>query len=199
MWTHNVETVKPNQSYKFELLENDTILSYRTVIKYWQQNATFRLYFNDILINSSFKATFWECVPVTKYSLDTPFEFVLRDSRRLANVSPTPEPFQRFFNQKMNHSNVVTFPSLGKDAILVVPCPIQDKEVYTHLLSFVRNAEEEQVHALWKSVGDAMFNNVSTDPKWLSTSGLGVYWLHIRIDSRPKYYGHLPYKKRGTV
>lgn len=23
---------------------------------------------------------------------------------------------------------------------------------------------------------------------WLSTSGLGVYWLHFRIDARPKYY-----------
>ena len=23
---------------------------------------------------------------------------------------------------------------------------------------------------------------------WMSTSGLGVYWLHVRLDSRPKYY-----------
>ncbi|MDF9799652.1 hypothetical protein OKW21_004915 [Catalinimonas alkaloidigena] len=29
----------------------------------------------------------------------------------------------------------------------------------------------------------------------MSTSGLGVYWLHIRLDSRPKYYQFDPYRK----
>ena len=29
---------------------------------------------------------------------------------------------------------------------------------------------------------------------WVSTSGLGVYWLHVRLDSYPKYYQHAPYK-----
>lgn len=31
-------------------------------------------------------------------------------------------------------------------------------------------------------------------PIWLSTSGLGVYWLHVRLDTRPKYYNHDEYK-----
>ncbi|MGB1216866.1 MAG: DUF6940 family protein [Saprospiraceae bacterium] len=30
---------------------------------------------------------------------------------------------------------------------------------------------------------------------WLSTAGLGVYWLHIRMDNRPKYYKHKAYKE----
>ena len=25
-------------------------------------------------------------------------------------------------------------------------------------------------------------------PVWLSTSGMGVAWLHFRLDQRPKYY-----------
>jgi hypothetical protein len=29
---------------------------------------------------------------------------------------------------------------------------------------------------------------------WLSTSGLGVLYLHFRIDTVPKYYSHVPYK-----
>jgi hypothetical protein len=29
---------------------------------------------------------------------------------------------------------------------------------------------------------------------WVSTSGLGVYWLYIRLDSFPKYYNFQPYK-----
>lgn len=35
---------------------------------------------------------------------------------------------------------------------------------------------------------------ISGNPVWLSISGLGVYWLRIRLDARPKYYQHLPYK-----
>ena len=25
-------------------------------------------------------------------------------------------------------------------------------------------------------------------PVWVSTAGMGVSWLHVRFDSRPKYY-----------
>jgi hypothetical protein len=31
-------------------------------------------------------------------------------------------------------------------------------------------------------------------PLWVSTSGLGVSWLHLRFDRRPKYYTHAPYR-----
>ena len=29
---------------------------------------------------------------------------------------------------------------------------------------------------------------------WLSTSGLGVAWLHLRLDHEPKYYQYAPYR-----
>jgi hypothetical protein len=29
---------------------------------------------------------------------------------------------------------------------------------------------------------------------WISTIELGVSWLHVRIDSTPKYYHYTPYK-----
>ena len=37
----------------------------------------------------------------------------------------------------------------------------------------------------------------SQRPLWLSTNGLGVAWLHARIDARPKYYSHRPYRALG--
>ena len=30
---------------------------------------------------------------------------------------------------------------------------------------------------------------------WLSTNGLSTAWLHVRLDSRPKYYHFMPYRK----
>ena len=31
-------------------------------------------------------------------------------------------------------------------------------------------------------------------PTWVSTEGSGVAWLHARLDARPKYYHHAPYR-----
>jgi NADH:ubiquinone oxidoreductase subunit len=41
-----------------------------------------------------------------------------------------------------------------------------------------------------------MQNRVGEQPVWLSTAGMGVAWLHVRLDDRPKYYGYSPYRDR---
>jgi hypothetical protein len=41
-----------------------------------------------------------------------------------------------------------------------------------------------------------MARRVGRQPVWLSTAGAGVAWLHVRLDDRPKYYGHGPYRQR---
>lgn len=38
-----------------------------------------------------------------------------------------------------------------------------------------------------------MQQNLNDAPIWLNTAGAGVPWLHIRLDSRPKYYRYQPY------
>ena len=35
--------------------------------------------------------------------------------------------------------------------------------------------------------------NAGGATRWLSTSGLGISYLHVRIDKRPKYYSHQEY------
>jgi hypothetical protein len=57
----------------------------------------------------------------------------------------------------------------------------------------VRQAAQSQIENLWRETGRAMRENLSERKLWLSTSGLGVSWLHIRLDSYPKYYQHRPY------
>ncbi len=83
---------------------------------------------------------------------------------------------------------------LGRDAILVVPCSEAPPEAYGHLAAFSRDAPAEQQHAFWKLVGESVASRLSTKPVWLSTAGAGVSWLHVRLDDRPKYYGHAPYR-----
>ena len=78
---------------------------------------------------------------------------------------------------------------------MVVPCPVAGPSAYGHLAAFVRHAPEQQRHALWQAVGAAMTQRVGRKPVWLSTAGAGVAWLHIRLDNRPKYYGHPAYRQ----
>ena len=68
---------------------------------------------------------------------------------------------------------------------------------YGHLAAFVREAPQAQRHTLWQVVGAALDERIGVRPTWLSTSGLGVSWLHVRLDSRPKYYQYEPYRVAG--
>lgn len=85
-------------------------------------------------------------------------------------------------------------PNLNGDAVLVGPCPVGPVKAYAHLAAFVREAPDAQKHALWKLVGELMERRLELTPDWLSTAGAGVPWLHVRLDRRPKYYSHAPYR-----
>lgn len=82
---------------------------------------------------------------------------------------------------------------ISRDATLVCPCQGTDvpDAAYAHIAAFVRTAPRMQNHALWSAVGAALEAELvkqSPRPVWVSTSGLGVAWLHVRLDSAPKYY-----------
>jgi hypothetical protein len=61
----------------------------------------------------------------------------------------------------------------------------------------VRQGPPEQVHELWRVVAASMEARLGTEPTWLSTAGMGVSWLHVRLDSQAKYYGYAPYRNGG--
>jgi len=91
--------------------------------------------------------------------------------------------------------DLAMFPNLRGDALLIVPSLQGSISADGHLAAFVREAPEYQKHLLWQKVGQVMEQRVSAEPIWLSTAGAGVPWLHIRLDLRPKYYGHQPYRQ----
>ena len=77
--------------------------------------------------------------------------------------------------------------------LLIVPCPITDILASTHLADFVRQAPTSQQHLLWQTIGRSIEQNLNKQPIWVSTSGLDVNWLHVRLDSQPKHYCFEPY------
>jgi hypothetical protein len=165
------------------------------VLRGWRTDEDFRTRFSSVLADVPFSAFRWETPAVTAATADRPFEFVLLDAPGLAQ-HPDPEAFAEHFRAAPQGETVIRFPNLGGDAILVVPCPVSEHAAYGHLAAFVRAAPNLQRDALWCAVGAALEQRLSAKPVWLSTAGAGVSWLHVRLDDRPKYYGHEPYRTR---
>ena len=98
------------------------------------------------------------------------------------------------------NAEVVSFSNLRGDAELIAPTPDQDLPLkyYTHLDAFVRQVPVEQIRKLLVKIGndmEQMMKEMASKKIWLSTSGTGVYWLHVRLDTSPKYYTYKPYAR----
>lgn len=163
------------------------------VFHWWRDDPKFRTFFSALLAEAPHSAFRWETPPITTASLGRTFEFALVESLEL-ETQADPGAFAEHFDVA-DAGHVVSFPNLNGDAVLVVPCPITDANIYAHLAAFVRNAPDAQKHELWSLVGQVVEERVSATPIWLSTAGAGVPWLHVRIDQRPKYYRHAEYRK----
>ena len=183
-------TIKKDKSYKYLLYENDRQLSYSDFINLIQQQSkNFRHFFIDQLAHVPFRAYHWETPPVTKQSIDQGFEFVVSRTPGI-DLPPDPSPFQQYFEY---HKDTVVFNNLGGDAKLIAPVPNQDHQNYSHIGTFTANADREKQSTFWKTVGKVTQDLISDQPIWLNTAGGGVAWLHVRLDSTPKYYRHHPY------
>ena len=191
MWSSRNEVLSADVLH-FAVERNAEPVSFAEVVRAWQTDAAFREWFNALLADAPFSAFRWETPGVTSATASRPFEFVLLDEPSLAR-RPDAQAFAEHFRKKPN-ATVIDFANLGGDAVMVVPCPVAAHTAYGHLAAFVRAAPAEQRDALWRAVGEALTRRLGTKPVWLSTAGAGVSWLHVRLDDRPKYYGHGPYR-----
>jgi hypothetical protein len=193
MWETRVGVLNDGRVRRVALLRDGAAVSYAEVVDQWRTNEVFRTFFAALLAAPLYEAYFWETPPVTQATAARAFEFVLVDSPRLAALTPEPGAFAAHFTPSQAQA-VASFANLGGDAWLVAPAPQGPPAAYAHLAAFARQAPMSQQHALWQAVGAAVARRLSSAPLWLSTSGLGVAWLHVRLDERPKYYTYAPYR-----
>jgi hypothetical protein len=60
---------------------------------------------------------------------------------------------------------------------------------YSSIAPFVRKAPREDIISLFKKLSAEGLKAAKKSAKtYISTEGSGVYWLHVRLDPRPKYY-----------
>lgn len=135
---------------------------------------------------------------------DKQFEFVVVNSKRLSSRTngPNPHVFQEHLDCLPSSDTCCAFPNLSNTAILISP---KDNHIesesyhdYSHIGTFMRNAPQDEIYQLWRKVTKEYLGALQRTPSkslWLSTSGMGISWLHFRIDNRPKYYTYREFKR----
>ena len=172
------------------LFQDDRALTFGQYLALLQDDGDFVSWYSGQLRESPFSAFFWEHPPLTDSAIQYDAEFVLVDAPVLDALRADSSAFRPHFTS----DPVAGFRNLGGDAMLLAPSPTDTSANYAHLAAFLRTAPDSQIQALWHDVAVATAASLTDRPMWLSTSGLGVAWLHVRLDSSPKYYQHQPYK-----
>ena len=161
--------IKFNKTYKLDLSWEKVILEF---------------YNGKCPIEFPKKPFMWKCKPVN--NLNDKFEYQFH--KAIFPEEQDIKPFAEHFKNYKNSKKVISFYNLSKSTKLIVPYPNENTN-YSHLLLFLQQASKQQQKKLWKKIAEVFikeFNN-NTKKIYLSTHGLGVNYLHIRIKSSPDY------------
>lgn len=190
---HLEESAQPHLC-RYRLTHGGAPMSWRTVLAQLCDSPGFRDFFCDSIRLIPWEAYYWETPPVMLQTRDLIFEYVAVNAPQLARMAPDPAPFQEHFLTAPADQQVITFENLGGDAVLVVPVSRGSGDAFNHLAAFMHLAPLDLQQVFWQTAAKAMQQRLGKRPVWLSTAGLGVAWLHLRLDSVPKYYSHAPYR-----
>ncbi len=190
---YSIDIIRQNEhSLRFRLKNGAAHLTFGEVFQSWQTNEEFIVFYTNALIALEYQAFYWEHPALNEALLQKKYECILQRSKPLERLASNEEAFKDYLSSS---ETVADFMNLGKNARLVVPTKKRDKESYNHLGRFLRQAAQEQIIAVFNRVGSAILEELGTGKLiWLNTAGLGVIWLHIRMDTRPKYYKTQRYK-----
>lgn len=141
---------------------------------------------------------FFEMPPLDRKTFHRPFEFVLTPATFKPRVA-NPKAFSAHFKDHKN--NIAVFPNLTKESLLIAPTPIlhsphpKKDTMYLNLSHFLREGPPSQIRQLLSCLSQTLMTRLSeiSKPVYVSTSGQGVPWLHVRLDPVPKYYTYVPY------
>lgn len=177
---------------RWAVLRDGERLPHGSWLEALRDDADARGILTQALRAAPFRTYVWETPAVMPGGDDTAAEMAVTDNPGLGRTQTDPSAFAQAF--RAADGSIATFANLGGDAVLVAPHPAHAPDS-PHLAAFVRRAPEGVVDALWTAVADAVSEWRSTRgrPLWVSTSGLAVPWLHVRLDSVPKYYSYRAY------
>lgn len=155
-----------------------------------RDEASLRAKLSEALLGLGMSALAWETAPLSRINAARAMVQLALPHPALARTEADPSSFADHLASGAGTEGVRWFENFGKDARLVVPCEPRRGARFAHLASFLEHASAAQRDALWQLVGRLACEHLArTDaPVWVSTAGMAVPWLHVRLDLRPKYY-----------
>ncbi len=193
-WQVFEEEAGSGHALRYRIARGQVVLSWRELLELLNARDDFRHFFCRLLRRVPYDAYYWETPPITSESQGLGFEFVAVKAPALASLRADPLPFRDQFDAAAPGQDVIVFDNLGGDASLVAPVGIGPMDAYAHLAAFMRRAPDRQQQHFWQTAAATLQTRLGESPTWLSTAGLGVAWLHLRLDTRPKYYSYVPYR-----
>jgi hypothetical protein len=193
MWEARRQPLDHGESVSVVL--GGTAISFADALEALRRDEDFRAFLLVELRNAPFPAFFWETPPVTRATIARPFEYVVIAAPSLDFVTANPRPFARQLAGAAADETVASFMNPSGDAELISPRCLGARDAYGHFAAFLHSAPVAQQHDLLALTAIRALKTLSDRPLWISTCGLGVFWLHVRLDSRPKYYSHAPYRQ----
>ena len=193
-WAANFEMVSSSVHRATIRDEHQRSLKFDEVIGLWAADGPFAEFYSKVLSASPFESFFFEAPPISKATVAREYEHVTVRAHRFAKASP--EDFSEHLNRCS--AGATSFTNLGGDATLVAPCNRGEMWHYGHIAAFTRAAAMAQQVELWRTVGLTLQQTLErrgASLTWLSTEGSGVPWLHVRMDSSPKYYHYDAYRR----
>lgn len=155
-------------------------MRWKKVISDWKEGANLPCYPRNIR-----KQFFWETSYIDK-EMKEEYDEKFIESERLEQQEYNPEAFLEYIENSDN-DYVTSFPNLKKDSMLVIPIPRSSN--FTSLKFFMDFSSDRQYRYFWRRVAEEIENMLlEHEGVWVSTHGLGVPYLHVRIDTYPKYY-----------
>ena len=180
---------------KLRILMTEESLSFDQVLTGWSSSPSFREFYWQTLIELGGEGCFWEHPRLNRETADLPYECVITRTKAFAAFATDQHPFSGVVDRR---NTISCFINLSGSAWLIVPTPVGDEAVDCRdLVAFCRSASDELLHDFWTAIGKEVTKAIASESEfqYLSTHGLGVLWLHVRLERRPKYYHHQGYKR----
>lgn len=197
MWTVRRERIAGMTGETIAIVVGGRTMTAGDVIAGWRDDTAFRAFFIAELAATAYPAFFWEMPPLTHTVLHDTFECAVIRGDTLARMRADASAFASHLRGAP--LSVAAFRNLGGDALLIAPRRISDADCYGHIATFLRAAPAAQRQELFQLLARKAEEMLEATRHrfWISTSGLGVPWVHVRLDSYPKYYQYRRYADVG--
>ncbi|HHH49514.1 MAG TPA: hypothetical protein ENK52_00890 [Saprospiraceae bacterium] len=191
---YNVEIIGKNENaLRFRIKREESYLSFLEIFELWEHSVEFIRFYVSFLNSVDYLAYYWEHPALSNLYLNKRYECILQRSQPLDHLPINERAFSKYI---LKEDEVVDFMNLGKNARLIVPSKKSKQDIYNHLGKFLQLAKEDQIISLFHRIGHLIKKEIDIKKIiWLNTAGLGVIWLHIRLDTKPKYYKTANYKR----